>query len=252
MKALEVSGLSVGYGGVAAVRDLSFILPEGSILAIVGPNGAGKSSTLLGIAGVLRPLTGSIRAFGADVTGLAPHLVARRGMCLIPDDRGLFPDLTVAEHLRLAEGSPVRRRGGQRISRSTVLERFPQLGELLPRRCGLLSGGEQQMLSIAKTLLLSPRLLMVDELSLGLAPMVVSSLLPALRDIGRSTGMGIILVEQHFELALAISDDAMVLNHGRVVLTGTAPELLTDHSALETAYFGSEATDGPSRLSGTQ
>jgi branched-chain amino acid transport system ATP-binding protein len=237
MKALTVDGLSAGYAGVPAVRELNVDLDEGEILAVVGPNGAGKTTTLLTLAGFLRPIAGEAKAFGHRITGSAPHQVARFGVNLIPDNRGLFPNLTVEEHFRLAQRSPVKK-GRHGLSLDQVLERFPQLKQVAKRRCGLLSGGEQQMLAIGKALLLAPRVLMVDELSLGLAPAIVQGLLPALREVSRELGMSVVVVEQHFELALAVAHKAIVLNHGSVVLSGSAADLLSDRTKLEAAYFG--------------
>lgn len=243
MKALTIDRLSAGYGGIPAVRELDAELEEGEILAVVGPNGAGKTATLLTLAGLLRPIAGEAKAFGHRITGSAPHQVARIGVNLIPDNRGLFPNLTVEEHFRLAQRSPVKR-GRQGLSLEQVLERFPQLQKIVKRRCGLLSGGEQQMLAIGKALLLAPRVLMVDELSLGLAPAIVQALLPSLRDVSDELGMSVVVVEQHFELALAVADKAIVLNHGSVVLSGKAADLMRDRSSLEAAYFGVAADAG--------
>jgi branched-chain amino acid transport system ATP-binding protein len=235
---LDVSGLSAGYGVALAVRDATFSLERGKILSIVGPNGAGKTTLLLALSGLLKPTSGSVRLAGKDLTGLAAHKVAQSGMCLIPDDRGLFPDLTVGEHFRMAERSAVRRKRAAALSTDQALESFPRLAGLRDRRCGLLSGGEQQMLAVAKVLLLTPDVLMVDELSLGLAPVIVQELLPALQRIARDTGMTMLIVEQHYELALAIADDAIVLSHGQTVLQGCASSMLADRRALESAYLG--------------
>ena len=242
MAVLEVEGLCAGYGRALSVRGADFSLDAGRILSIVGPNGAGKTTTLLALAGLVRPAGGTVRLRGEEITGLATHRIARRGLCLVPDDRGLFPDLTVAEHLKMATRSSVRsgKDGQTREPRTVddVLEGFPALRALGSRRCGLLSGGEQQMLAIAKVLLLGPDVLMVDELSMGLAPVIVQELLPGLQRLARESSMGVILVEQHYEMALAISDDAIVLNHGEIVLRGRAADLMADRSALEQAYLG--------------
>lgn len=163
--------------------------------------------------------------------------MARRGIRLVPDDRGLFSGMTVREHFRLARSRADRSR------EELVLDRFPALARLQPRTVGLLSGGEQQMLAIAVALLAEPRILMVDEMSLGLAPLVVEQMLPAIRDLAREENIAVVLVEQHVELALAVSDRAIVLGHGRVVLEGSAAELLADRDRLEAAYFGATDTD---------
>jgi branched-chain amino acid transport system ATP-binding protein len=238
--ALEVVGLFAGYGGASAIRDISFSLGPGEILSIVGPNGAGKTTTLSSVIGVVKPSSGHVRLMGEDITGLTAHRVARRGACLIPDNRGLFPDLTVSEHLQMAVRSPVRKKAVEvePISPDEVQNAFPQLEALRKRPCGLLSGGEQQMLAIAKSLLLSPRVLLIDELSLGLAPVIVSRLLPAVQQIAKSTNMSVVIVEQHYKLALAVADQGLVLNHGEVVLQGSARSLLADPQALQDAYLG--------------
>ena len=240
MATLTVESLTAGYKGIPAVRNVGFSCEPGEVISILGPNGAGKSTTLLAIGGAIKPISGAVTLDGVDVTGWATHQMARHGVVLIPDDRGVFHNLTVGEHLTLSERSaPAKRKKDTRISRQDVLDRFPQLAGLTDRRCGLLSGGEQQMLAIAKALLLQPSILLVDELSLGLAPVIVQALLPTLSGLARDTGMGLVLVEQHFELALAASNKGVVMNHGEVVLAGPASDWLADPSALESAYFGS-------------
>jgi branched-chain amino acid transport system ATP-binding protein len=241
---LEVDALTAGYGEAVAVRQVSFALEAGQILSIVGPNGAGKTTALMSIAGMIKPKSGKVTLSGTDVTAAAAHRIARRGMCLIPDDRGMFPDLTVNEHFHMAERSAAVRKRTKTITLDQVMESFPRLRALRGRRCGLLSGGEQQMLAIAKVLLLSPGVLMVDELSMGLAPVIVKELLPTLQRLARDLDMAVVLVEQHYELALAIADYAIVLNHGRVVLEGPAEELVGDRHALESAYLGRDPKTG--------
>lgn len=229
---LEVESLSCGYNGLPAIRDIDLTVSAGEIVSILGSNGAGKTTTLLALAGLLPVLSGTVRALGEDVDRRRPHTVARRGVRLVPDDRGLFPSMTVREHLRLASTRPNRSR------EDAVLERFPALVPLRGRTVGLLSGGEQQMLAIAVALLADPKILMVDEMSLGLAPMVVDRILPSLRDLARDEGLAVLLVEQHVDLALAISDRALVLGQGRIVLEGDAKALASDRNRLEAAYFG--------------
>jgi branched-chain amino acid transport system ATP-binding protein len=226
LDALTVRGLSAGYRGVPAIRDLSLAVPAGSILALLGPNGAGKTTTLRAAAGLLPALHGTVAVFGAPVAGHVER-ATRAGLCLIPDNRGLFHRLTVAENLRLT-----------RTSYDPALDRFPQLRDLLKRRCGLLSGGEQQLLAIAKTLLLRPRVLLIDELSMGLSPVAVQQILPVLRGLADGDGTAIVLVEQHIDQALAIADEAAVLHHGRIVLAAPAAELLADRERVQRAYFG--------------
>lgn len=228
--ALEIDGLTTGYGGVPAVRDLNAVVREGEILALLGPNGAGKTTTLLACVGALAPMRGSITALGKPID---KHIErnARRGVTLVPDNRGVFHRLTVSDNLRLAH-----RKGGSDLD--ATLDHFPKLRTLMNRRCGLLSGGEQQMLALAKALLTDPKVLLVDEMSLGLAPIAVQDLLPTLRAIANQRGMAVVLVEQHIDLALSIADSAMVLHHGRVALSGSAAELRNNRESVEAAYFG--------------
>jgi branched-chain amino acid transport system ATP-binding protein len=230
---LELVDLSAGYGQVPVVRGLDLVVGAGEVVALLGPNGAGKTTTLLTVSGLLSPMGGDVRFGGDSVVGRAPQRLARDGMAHVPDDRGLFPGLTVAEHLDL--------RGGRRVrteARTRVLGWFPQLEPLLDRRAGLLSGGEQQMLALAQALLREPRLLMVDEMSLGLAPIVVESLLPIVRRIAAESGCGVLLVEQHAPMALQVADRGVVLNHGDVVAEGSADELRQDWDALLASYLG--------------
>ncbi|OHV34115.1 MULTISPECIES: ABC transporter ATP-binding protein [Pseudofrankia] len=226
--ALAIEGLSAGYRGVPAVRDISIEVAQGRILALLGPNGAGKTTTLLAAAGVLAPLAGTVTALGAPVTGRVER-TARAGVSLVPDNRGVFHRLTVAENLRLA---------GPRGDLDEILARFPQLRGLMNRRCGLLSGGEQQTLAIAKALLRKPRVLLVDELSMGLSPIAVQGILPVLRSLADEKKTAIVLVEQHIDQALSVADDAVVLHHGRIALKGPAAAMRADRARIQRAYFG--------------
>jgi branched-chain amino acid transport system ATP-binding protein len=226
--ALEIRGLTAGYRGAPAIRAVDLRVPAGSILALLGPNGAGKTTTLRAAAGLLPALAGTVSVLGAPVTGRVEK-ATRAGLCLIPDNRGVFHRLTVAENLRLAHGP---------AGFGPALDRFPQLRGLLNRRCGLLSGGEQQLLAIAKTLLLQPRVLLIDEMSMGLSPIAVQRILPVLRRLADEDGTAIVLVEQHVDQALAVADEAVVLHHGRVVLAGRAADLRGDRDRIQRAYFG--------------
>jgi branched-chain amino acid transport system ATP-binding protein len=228
---LELSDLSTGHQGLPVVRDLNLHVEAGEVVSLIGPNGAGKTTTLLTISGLLPTLRGDIRIEGRSVTKLAPHRIARLGVAHVPDDRGLVYSMTVAENLKLAA------KGGRL---DPVYDHFPQLAPLVRRRCGLLSGGEQQMLAIGRALVTSPKLLMVDEMSLGLAPVVVQRLLPMLRDIAKNNGVGVLVVEQHVELALEVSDRAYVIVHGELVREGPAADFLKDTAIIEASYLGAD------------
>jgi branched-chain amino acid transport system ATP-binding protein len=213
-----------GYGDLAAVRDLDLTVAPGEIVALLGPNGAGKTTTLLTLAGELSPLQGDVRVLGSPA-GVPLQRLARRGLGFVPEERAVIASLTAGANLKL-------RRGDNRAA----LSLFPELQPLLRRRAGLLSGGEQQMLTLARALASNPKLLLVDELSLGLAPLVVRRLLQAVREAA-DRGVGVLLVEQHAADALDIADRIVVLRHGEVVLTGSADELRDDLGGLESAYL---------------
>ncbi|MEE4025806.1 ABC transporter ATP-binding protein [Gordonia sp. PKS22-38] len=235
---LSFDKVTVGHFGVPAVRELSIDVHPGEILALLGPNGAGKTTTLLSAVGALPVMSGTITAMGTPIDSRVERN-ARRGVTLVPDNRGLFHRLSVTDNLRLA-----RRKGGTPID--VVYEYFPKLQTLRGRRCGNLSGGEQQMLALAKALLTRPSVLLIDELSMGLAPVLVQDLLPRLRAIADEQNMAVVLVEQHIDLALGIADSAVVLHHGRVALAGSARELRAGRDRVEAAYFGrSGGADDP-------
>lgn len=229
---LSVKDLTAGYNRVQAIRDLSFEVAPGEVVALLGPNGAGKTTALLSIVGLLPLMGGSVTALGESVRHNQTHKLARRGVMLVPDDRGVFFGLSVRDHFRLS------RRKADPAREEEVLDRFPALRELKSRRAGLLSGGEQQMLTIAKALLAQPKLLMIDEMSLGLAPKIVQEMLPSIRDLAKKEGIGLVLVEQHIELALSVADRGIILNHSRVVMDAPASELLANRTEVEAAYFG--------------
>jgi len=232
---LELAGLHAGYDGVAVVRDLDLSVREGEIVALLGPNGAGKTTTLLTVSGLLPSLAGTIDILGGGPPSTRrPHEVARRGVAHVPEHRALFFDLTARENLRLGTV-------GRSADLDLVFEYFPALVGLLDRRAGLLSGGEQQMLALGRALAGSPRLLMVDEMSLGLAPIIVEGLLPVLRRISDETGAGILLVEQHVNLALDLADRGYVLSHGDLVLHGSASDLASRTELLESSYLGTRS-----------
>jgi branched-chain amino acid transport system ATP-binding protein len=236
---LEVEALEVRFGAVRAVHGVSLRVAAGEILAVLGSNGAGKSSTLLAIAGALRPTAGRVQLEGQDVTGAAPEEMVRRGVAMVPETRGVFSDLTVAENLRL--GGFVRRHdlAGVADDRARLFELFPVLAQRCDQPAGTLSGGEQQMLVIARAMMSRPRLLLLDEPSLGLAPAIVDRLFQQIVAL-RQGGITIVLVEQNARKALDIADRAYVLRLGEVAAAGPAAEIAaaTDLKAL---YLGGPA-----------
>jgi len=232
---IEINDLSAGYGGVPVVRGLSLTVKAGEVVALLGPNGAGKTTTLLTISGILRPLGGAVTVLGQPVLGGKAFRIARRGLAHVAEDRSLFFDLTVNENIRLGlTGS----RGDRKEALDRAMMMFPALEPLRTRRAGLLSGGEQQMLALARALVASPKMLLVDEMSLGLAPLVVADLATTVRRVADELGIGILLVEQHVQVALDIADRAIVLRHGESVLTAAAVELRGAPEALQAAYLG--------------
>jgi branched-chain amino acid transport system ATP-binding protein len=231
---LEVAGLSAGYAGQPVVRELDLTVRAGEVVAVLGPNGAGKTTTLSTIAGWLRPIAGTIRFGGQEIGGQAAQRLARAGVALVPEGRALFFGLTVREHLKLA-------RTKRRLAESELLGFLPELEKCMGRKAGVLSGGEQQMLAVGRALVSRPRLLLVDEMSLGLAPVVVERLLPVLRRVADELGAGVLFVEQHVALALHVADRAYVLNHGRLALQGTSEELRSTPGVLRSSYLGEAA-----------
>jgi branched-chain amino acid transport system ATP-binding protein len=236
---LEVRDLHAGYGRTVVVRDLSLTVEPGEIVALLGPNGAGKTTTLMTVTGLLPALAGEVRLFGGPVDTAAPHRNARRGLGCVTEDRALFGGLSVRDNLRLAarDDGPARARRS-RSDLADVARYFPALGPLADRRAGLLSGGEQQMLVIARALAARPRLLLVDEMSLGLAPKIVDQLATVLRRVADDLGIGVLLVEQHVPVALSIADAAVVLAHGEVVARGPAAALAERPDLLQANYLG--------------
>jgi ABC-type branched-subunit amino acid transport system ATPase component len=228
---LEISGLSAGYDNVPVIRGLSMTVAAGEVVALMGANGAGKTTTLRAISGLVKVLSGTITLDGADLAGVSPTARARGGIAHVPEGRGIFFGLTVEEHFRI----------GIRPSREQldeVLSHFPALQPLQGRRVGLLSGGEQQMLAIACALIQRPKLLLLDELSLGLAPVIVERLLPIVRNIADSRRTAVVLVEQHVRLGLEVADRAYVLAHGDLTASGSAAELRENTDRLVASYLG--------------
>ncbi|MFZ1997355.1 MAG: ATP-binding cassette domain-containing protein [Solirubrobacteraceae bacterium] len=227
---LEITGLTAGYGGAPVLRDLSLTVSGGEVVALMGANGAGKTTTLRAISGLVKPDAGTIALEGRDLAALSPTARVRAGVVHVPQDRGIFYGLTVGEHFRLD--------GHGEDRHEAAFEHFPALRDLRHRRAGLLSGGEQQMLAIARALMRRPRLLLLDELSLGLAPIIVERLLPVVRAAADAEHTAVLLVEQHVHLALEIADRGYVLSHGELVLHDSAERLRSDSSLLAASYLG--------------
>ena len=238
--ALVVRDLFACYQQVPVVRELNLEVRPGEVVALLGPNGAGKTTTLETIAGLNRPISGTVELSGEEIGGTPAHVLAHRGLALVPEGRALFPGLTVREHLRLAGAAGGRSRQAARHEEE-LLEMLPELRKCLGRKAGLLSGGEQQMLAIGRALVTGPRLLLVDEMSLGLAPVIVERLLPILRRAASELGASVLFVEQHVALALEISDRAYVLAHGRIRIEGPAAELRERRELLAASYLGETA-----------
>ncbi len=232
---LEIDGIDVFYGDVQALWDVSLRVDSGEIVTIIGANGAGKTTTLRAIAGLMKPRRGTVILDGADVTGLAPNEMVRRGVVLVPEARQLWPAMTVLENLEMgAYVRPARRQRTETLQR--VFAMFPILEQRAKQKAGTLSGGEQQMCAIGRGLMARPRILLLDEPALGLAPLLVREVFESLKSI-REQGVTIVLVEQNVPHALALADRAVVLETGRVTLSGAASELVRD-DRIRDAYLG--------------
>ena len=230
---LGIEGLTAGYDKAEVIRNLDLTVDAGEVVALLGANGAGKTTTLRVISGLVRPMSGRVTFAGQDLARVSPTKRARLGIVHVPEGRGLFYGLTVTEHFRLGYR-------GERPDENAAYEYFPKLAELRTRRVGLLSGGEQQMLAVARGLARRPRLLLLDELSLGLAPVIVEGLLPVVHQYALDAGCGVLLVEQHIQLALEIADRGYVLSHGEIVLHDRAEVLHADRELLISSYLGEQ------------
>lgn len=230
---LRIDDLRVNYGGIEAVKGITFEVPEGKIVTLIGANGAGKSTTLRSIAGLVKPTSGRIHLQADDITALAPDRIVSKGITLVPEGRHVFPDLTVVENLKIGA---YLRKDDLTHDLEWVYSLFPRLKERSWQAAGTLSGGEQQMLAVGRALMSRPKLMMMDEPSLGLAPLVVKDIFSIIRKINEQ-GVTILLIEQNANMALHTADLAYVLETGRITLSGTGKELLSNE-AVKKAYLG--------------
>jgi branched-chain amino acid transport system ATP-binding protein len=227
---LEIKGVDTFYGLGHVLHGLSLAVAEGEVVALLGRNGAGKTTTLRSVTGLTPPRSGEIRYKGRNIAGLAPHSISRMGVALVPETRGIFSYLSARENLAIAE------RRGSRWQMDAVLERFPALRERLESKGRLLSGGEQEMLAIARALMTGPELLLLDEPSQGLAPLVVDAVMDTIREL-KNQRVSMLLVEQNAEMALQLADRVYVIDHGAVVFEGTSDRLRRDRGVMAT-YLG--------------
>ena len=216
---LTIEGVSAGYAGVTVLRDVNLVVPSSSVVALLGPNGAGKTTLLRVASGLLRPAAGRIKINDEDVTGLTPHQLAARGLCHVPEGRGVFPPLSVRENLVLFSAP-----GTEKESTERAVEAFPCLENRLDRPAGTLSGGEQQMLALARAYISGASVILLDEVSMGLAPVVVDAIFEFLEQVARE-GTSLVIVEQYVNKALAIADYVYILGRGRITFAGDTSEL---------------------------
>ena len=230
---LTIKDLRVNYGGIEAVKGISFEVPEKSIVTLIGANGAGKSTTLRSITGLVKASGGSIQFDGAELLGMDTPDILAKGITLVPEGRRVFPDMTVIENIKIGA---YLRSDSLEDDINWVYDLFPRLKERSWQLAGTLSGGEQQMLAVARALMSHPKLMMMDEPSLGLAPLIVQDIFSIIKEINKQ-GVTILLIEQNANMALRIADQGYVLETGRIALTGTGRELLADES-VKAAYLG--------------
>ena len=236
MPLLEISNLHVYYGAIHALKGISLTVEAGEVVTLIGANGAGKSTTLRTLSGLLRPREGRVTLEGQDLTRLRPEEIVRLGLCHVPEGRRIFPNLTVRENLEM--GAYTRKDGGVKDDMERILETFPRLRERITQVAGTLSGGEQQMLAMGRALMGRPRVLLLDEPSLGLAPFMIQEIFRIIREIN-AAGTTILLVEQNARMALAAARTGYVLETGRVVLQDTGAALL-DNPEVRKAYLGQD------------
>jgi branched-chain amino acid transport system ATP-binding protein len=237
---LEVENLHVSYGNVHAVRGIHLTAAAGQVTLVLGANGAGKTTTLKALSGLMKPVSGTVRLEGRDITGLAAHKIVRSGIALVPEGRRMFGPLTVAENLRMGAYSADRSKYDETLDR--VHEMFPILKERADSAAGLLSGGEQQMLAFGRALMSQPKMMLLDEPSMGLAPAIVDSILAKVRQMADS-GIGILMVEQNAEAGLEVADEVVAVARGEVVYEGPATEALNNAGVLR-AFLGEAALAG--------
>ncbi|MGI6085942.1 MAG: ABC transporter ATP-binding protein [Acetivibrionales bacterium] len=230
---LKISNLKVNYGGIEAVKGISFTVPEKSIVTLIGANGAGKSTTLRAISGLVKPQSGNIEFLGEDITGMEVADIVSRKITMVPEGRKIFPDLTVLENLRIGA---YLRKDNITDDINLVYDLFPRLKERSWQLGGTLSGGEQQMLAVGRALMSRPKLMMMDEPSLGLAPLIVRNIFEIIQEINKQ-GVTILLIEQNANMALKVANIGYVLETGRITLSGTGAELLADEG-VRSAYLG--------------
>ena len=233
MKMLKIEGLSVSYGGIKAVRNISFDVPDGKIVTLIGANGAGKSTTLRAISGLVKPQSGKILFNDEDITGMDSAQIVKRGITLVPEGRRIFPNLTVYENIRIGA---YLRKGDWVKDVDWVYSLFPRLQERSWQAAGTLSGGEQQMLAVARALISRPKLIMMDEPSLGLAPLIIKDIFEIIKEI-RKQGVTVLLIEQNANMALKIADVGYVLETGQITLSGSGQDLLSNPD-VKAAYLG--------------
>ena len=240
--ALRLEGLTVARGGRPVVHEVTFEIAPGEVTALLGPNGAGKSTLVLAVAGVLKPLAGSVALADRELSGRRPESIRRAGVAVVPEGRRLLSDLTVEDNLQVATYSLTREEA--KTGRAYALELFPELGRRMTAPARSLSGGEQQMLVLAQALVSQPRFVLIDELSLGLAPVIVKRLVPTIRTVAES-GVGVLLIEQFATVALGLANRAHVMDRGRLRFSGLASELKARPELLQSSYLPGGSAGAP-------